>query len=187
MRVIPLTREWASRELTQASAYELPISLLGAVREEIDMSEPTDPNPQESNRRVVIRVPIRVSTIDPDVEPDTGKPYFRTGEELSANLSRRGAFVMTSEPVSPGRRVLLEFALPDGPEIQAVGRVAWTRRPVASPGESRASEEVAGIGIEIVSGKRQHLAALEAFIERQQRPRTRREDAGKGVFPTPAP
>ena len=66
---------------------------------------------QQRHRRASVRLTVRISTIDPEIDEETGKPYFRTSEELCQNLSRGGAFLMTDETLSPGRRLLVELVL----------------------------------------------------------------------------
>ncbi len=77
--------------------------------------------------RTLLQVPIRLSTIDPELDPWTGRPFFRTCEETIADLSRGGARVRSREPLAPGRRLLLELELPDGRSFEAIARVAWAR------------------------------------------------------------
>ena len=48
------------------------------------------------------------------------------------NVSRGGVFVHTSEPLTPGRRILVEIQLPGGPPIEAIGRVAWVKHQLAT-------------------------------------------------------
>ena len=112
--------------------------------------------------RVEAVLPVRISTLEPERDPWTGRPFFRASQETCANVSCGGAFVRTAEPLSPGRRVLLEFELPDGNALEAIGRVAWSRR-VLAPLE-RDSE--AGIGIEFLGGPSDHFSALEDWIEK---------------------
>lgn len=109
--------------------------------------------------RVDAHVPVRISTIEPDTDPLTGKTYFRASHEYCANLSRGGAFVRTVEPIDPGRRVLVELSLPGGAQVEAIGRVAWTKRVL---GESEADS---GIGIEFLGTAADQLAALEDFVK----------------------
>ena len=112
--------------------------------------------------RVSSELPIRISTIEPERDPWTGKPFFRASQEVCANLSRGGAFVRTAEPLSPGRRVLVELHLPGHEPLEAIGRVAWTKR-VMTP---RESEQRAGIGIEFLGGAPDQFERLDAFIGR---------------------
>ena len=114
------------------------------------------------HKRVAAAIPVRISTIEPERDPWTGRPFFRASQETCANVSRGGAFVRTAEPLAPGRRVLVEFQLPDGAPVEAIGRVAWTRR-VLAPLE-RDSE--AGIGIEFLGGPSDQLSKLEEWIDK---------------------
>jgi Tfp pilus assembly protein PilZ len=111
--------------------------------------------------RITAQLAVRISTIEPERDPWTGRPFFRASHETCANVSRGGAFVHTSEPLTPGRRILLEFELPDGAELEAIGRVAWTKR-VMSPHER---DRQAGIGVEFLGGNPEQFSALEAYID----------------------
>jgi Tfp pilus assembly protein PilZ len=117
-----------------------------------------------TNRRKFQRVstdaPVRISTIEPERDPWTGRPFFRASHETCANVSRGGAFVKTAEPIDPGRRLLIEVHLPNGVPLEAIGRVAWTKR-VMTP-HARAAES--GIGIEFIGGASDQFAALEDYI-----------------------
>lgn len=122
------------------------------------------------HRRVQLRLPVRLSTIDPEIDPATGRPFFRSSDEVCANASRGGALVLTADPVEPGRRVLLEIALATGETVEAVGRVAWTRlmvRPGAAPAE-------AGLGIEFIGGEPDDLTRLERHLASVERTPTTR-------------
>jgi len=121
-----------------------------------------------SNRRRFTRIsadiPVRISTIEPERDPWTGRPFFRASQEVCANVSHGGAFVKTSEPLTPGRRLLVEVHLPDSTRLEAIGRVAWTKRiitPDATDGES-------GIGIEFIGGASEQFLALDGYIHAQQ-------------------
>jgi uncharacterized protein (TIGR02266 family) len=108
------------------------------------------------HRRVRVETPIRLSTIDPEVDPWTGRPFFRACEESCTNVSRGGALVRTREPLAPGRRLLLEMQLPGGIAFEAIGRVAWARPEGGEPGH--------GLGVEFLGGTPDHLARLESFL-----------------------
>ena len=112
------------------------------------------------HKRIDATIPVRISTIEPERDPWNGRPFFRASQETCANVSRGGAFVRTAEPLAPGRRVLLEFELPDGRPLEAIGRVAWTRR-VLAPLER---DNEAGIGIEFLGGPSDQFSALEDLI-----------------------
>jgi hypothetical protein len=114
------------------------------------------------HRRVSTALPVRVSTIEADRDPWTGRPFFRSSQETCANLSRGGAFVRTGELLEPGRRVLLEISLPNGSQVEAIGRVAWTKRTL----ERRGAELDTGIGVEFLGGASSALSALADFVTR---------------------
>jgi len=110
--------------------------------------------------RVPVQVPVRLSTIDPETDPRTGRPFFRASRETCANLSRGGAFIRTGDPLSPGRRVLVEIHVPDGEPIETIGRVAWSKtvlQPGGQPGES-------GVGVEFLGGSSTALRALSVYL-----------------------
>lgn len=113
------------------------------------------------HRRVVTDITVRLSTIEPERDPWTGRPFFRAFQETCVNVSRGGAFVRTSEPLTPGRRLLVELELPDGRPMEAIGRVAWTKRVL----EPRSRRAEAGVGIEFLGGAAEQFSALEAFIQ----------------------
>ena len=114
------------------------------------------------HRRVTTALPVRVSTIEADRDPWTGRPFFRSSQETCSNLSRGGAFVRTGELLEPGRRVLLEISLPNGSQVETIGRVAWTKRAL----ERRDAELDTGIGVEFLGGASSALAALADFVTR---------------------
>ncbi len=118
---------------------------------------------QRRHPRITAALPVRVSTIEPERDPWTGRPFFRATQEHCANVSRGGAFVLTAEPLAPGRRVLIELQLPNGEPLEAIGRVAWTRR-IMSPNES---ETEAGIGVEFLGAAPEQFSALETFLDDQ--------------------
>ena len=113
------------------------------------------------HRRVSASMPVRISTIEPERDPWTGRPFFRASQETCANVSRGGAYVQTGEPLAPGRRILLEITLPDGKPVEAIGRIAWSKR-VLTP---RERDVQAGIGIEFLGGAAEQFSALENYID----------------------
>jgi len=114
------------------------------------------------HRRVSASMPVRISTIEPERDPWTGRPFFRASQETCANVSRGGAYVQTVEPLAPGRRILLEITLPDGQPVEAIGRIAWSKR-VLTP---RERDVQAGIGIEFLGGAAEQFSALENYIDK---------------------
>lgn len=125
---------------------------------------------EESSRRNHERIPaclpVRISTIDPETDPWTGKPFFRSSREWSINVSRGGLFVRTQEPILPGQRVLLELSLPGGRTIEAVGRVAWARRVMRVGTE----EDDAGVGLQFVGTTAEEMDTLETWVRGRERP-----------------
>jgi hypothetical protein len=144
-------------------------------------ARPTVENPEAERRhpRVDVRMNIRISTIDPELDPGSGKPYFRTSEETCANVSRGGAFVLTLDPMEPGRRLLVEMEIPGGPSLQAIGRVAWAKAEISSNGD-----RTSGIGVEFLGGSPEQLGALDDYISRMDR---RRRSTDRAQKPAPRP
>jgi len=92
--------------------------------------------------RIAAGIAVRISSIEPERDPWTGRPFFRSLQETCENVSRGGVFVKTAEP------------------LEAIGRVAWVKRTVsANPRENQA-----GVGIEFLGGASEHFEALEAYI-----------------------
>lgn len=126
--------------------------------------------PIQRHPRVQVRMKVRLSTIDPETDPWTGKTFYRHSEETCANVSLSGAFVVTKETIPPGRRVLLEFELPAGREVQTTARVAWTKTAM-SAGSPAGGPRESGIGVEFHGGARAQLLELERFVARSLRRR----------------
>ncbi len=112
--------------------------------------------------RVATSVPVRISTVDAETDPASGRSFFRSAEETTANLSRGGAYVRSWEPLAAGRRVVITIDLPDEGELQLVGRVVWTRRALR-PNDA-GDLEPAGYGVEFVGGSRSELDALGRYL-----------------------
>ncbi len=141
----------------------------------------------QKHPRVTTSVSVRVSTVDPEIDPTTGRSFFRSVEETTANLSRGGAFVRSWEPLAAGRRVLVEIELYEGLSIQLEGRVAWTRREVR-PAESDAAGgvEPTGYGVEFLGGSSFEIAMLDRFLTGLES-RERTNDAPDPSAPTALP
>lgn len=118
--------------------------------------------PQKFPRQATC-VAVRVSTVDPEIDPDSGEAFFRTTEATTANLSRGGAFVHSWEPLAAGRRVIVALDLPIGGELALVGRVVWTRRKLTP--RAGAPVEAPGYGIEFVGGSRADQAAIQRILD----------------------
>jgi Tfp pilus assembly protein PilZ len=119
-------------------------------------------SPRRRHDRVPADIPVRISTIEPDQDPLTGRTYFRASQERASNVSRGGVFVQTHELLGPGRRVLVELSLPDGGRVEAIGRVAWTRYAMTA----NSTGPGCGVGIEFLGGASEQLRALEEFVKR---------------------
>jgi Tfp pilus assembly protein PilZ len=119
-----------------------------------------------------VEVPVRVSTLDPETDPRTGRAFFRTTQETCANLSRGGAFIRTHDALSPGRRVLLEIDLPERGPIEAIGRIAWSKTVLGAVGPDTQEDET-GVGVEFLGGSREALSALETYLEHEAAPKRR--------------
>jgi Tfp pilus assembly protein PilZ len=123
------------------------------------------------HERVPIRVPVRISTIDPETDPFTGRPFFRASREWCGNVSRGGVYVRTGEPYAPGRRLLLEMTLPDGATVEATGKVKWSTRVIGARGGDATD---VGVGIEFLGAEARALDQLESWLRVQPtRPRPR--------------
>lgn len=117
--------------------------------------------PRRRHPRISLNLPVHISSIDPERDHRTGRPYFRASRELCANVSPGGAYLRTADPLSPGRRVLIELPLPGGRSVEAVGRVAWSRTVVSPRGLVES-----GCGIEFVGATGEAHAFLSELVER---------------------
>lgn len=149
----------------------------------IENSEPHERRPEPAPR-VAVRLPARISTIDAETDPFTGKTFFRSCLETSANLSTGGVFVVMRETIPPGRRVLVELEMPGGRTLQTVGRVAWTRtsvRAARDPGPAGSGPATEpGVGIQFLAGPADDREALDRFIARSlRRPEAARRPASR--------
>jgi hypothetical protein len=172
------------RTLCAKAAYLVVPILSGrrvASMSERDEADTPRPRRDQQFRRLKLSVPIRISTIDPELDPESGRPYFRSTEEVCENISRGGVFLVTHEPISPGRRLLIEVSLPGGPELQTIGRVAWTRCELESGGKRVRSE----IGIEFVGGSTEQMGALEGWVNRSLRRGATAPATPSGPVPRP--
>jgi hypothetical protein len=113
------------------------------------------------HRRVEARLPLRISTIEPELDPWTGRPFFRASHETCANVSRGGLLLRTYEPIDQGRRLLLELQLPGELPVEAIGRVAWSKK-VLAPGTLQVEAEM---GVEFLGGSGEQLSRLADFVE----------------------
>lgn len=122
-----------------------------------------DESPTRTRRhpRIAREVPVQMTTIDPEVDPRTGRPCFRNVREYCGNLSRGGVFIRTHDPVSPGHRVLVQFHMAGAGPIEAVGRVAWSKT-VLTP---ETDQDDCGIGVEFEAAPGRVRDAIARFLE----------------------
>lgn len=130
--------------------------------------------------RVDASISVRVSTVDPETDPNTGKHFFRSAEETTANLSQGGAFVRSWEPLAAGRRVIVDFDLAEDGRLQLLASVAWTQRQVRA-GEPQ-SLDAPGFGVQFVEASDEELARLDRYLARVERDEAR---AKPHVAPSP--
>ncbi len=105
--------------------------------------------------RIPVEFPVHISSIDPELDPTSGSLYFRDTVETCANLSPGGALIRTLDPPAAGRRVLLQLEVPGVGTIDALGRVAWVKRVVGSPGE---------VGVEFLRADHRALARAQQSL-----------------------
>ena len=121
----------------------------------------------QAHARRGLRWPVRVSAIDPEIDPESGLPCYLSLEASSVNLSEGGVFVPCEDTLTPGRRVVVEVDLPAGSTVQALGEVVWRRAPRAA----RSGDRPAGIGIVFKGMPRSSAVALaEALAPARRKP-----------------
>lgn len=135
---------------------------------------------RQQHRRLNVRVPIRISSIDPETDPDSGKPFFVMSEEVSSNISGGGVCVACSDAMTPGRRVLVEIDIPTGETVQSIAQVVWKRPGIV--GSTTTPGERPGFGLRFDASGTIALAPLDRFISRAM---ARRNVPRAGVTPTP--
>ena len=141
--------------------------------------------PRRHHRRAV-DVSVRVSTIDSEVDPETGDRYFRESEETCATLSPGGAFIRTREPLTPGHRILLAIHVPGAQDpIEATGRVAWVKPELVRRGPNATPHN--GAGVEFTDDDPATQRAIVRYLERARAPRRigPRDDARATRSPVP--
>jgi uncharacterized protein (TIGR02266 family) len=100
------------------------------------------------------RAPVRIQ-----IEYGDGGPFFSA---QSLNISRGGVFLQTEYLLAPGRAVLLNFNLPEGPRVSTRGQVIWTR----TPGDPRGP---AGMGIQFETLPPEALRVIEDLLQKSQK------------------
>jgi len=83
---------------------------------------------------------------------------------FAENLSEGGIFISTTNPLTPGTTLLLEFVLPDSSlKVRTRAEVMWSRKVPKSPGKKR------GMGIKFEELSREDRAKINIMIERMKR------------------
>lgn len=132
--------------------------------------------------RIAAETPVRISTVEPERDLTTGKLFFRSSEETTANLSGGGAFVRSWEPLEMGRKVVVDIDLPGGSHLQLVARVVWTQRQFRAGAST--DFEGPGYGLEFDTRSDTDQARLDRFLETlPSAPQTR---VGDTTQPPPA-
>lgn len=119
-----------------------------------------EPGNRRRFRRRRLASMVRISTIDPELDPGSGRSFFRSSHETSVDFSRGGLALRTQDPMRPGRRILIEVDGPDGNTVETVGRVAWVRVDPRNQGE-----QWIGVGVEFLGGQAGALSHLDALLE----------------------
>ncbi len=119
---------------------------------------------RRQHHRTPVDVEVRVSTIDPEIDPETGRVYYRETEETCATLSPGGAFIRSLDPPAVGRRLVLQIHVPgEGKPIEATGRVAWSKRELHPK-----PRPLSGAGVEFTAADPQARRALARFLALQR-------------------
>ncbi|HIF94170.1 MAG TPA: PilZ domain-containing protein [Myxococcales bacterium] len=113
--------------------------------------------------RVASSVPVRISTVDPEIDPASGNSFFRSAEETTANLSQGGAYLKSWEPLAAGRRVIVGINLLTGEELQLTARVVWTRRELRPTAADKLEE--AGYGVEFYGLSSREFSTLHQLMD----------------------
>ena len=120
--------------------------------------------------------------MDPEIDPTSGKTFFRSAEETTANLSESGAYLNSWEPLAAGRRVIVSIDLPSSQELQLTARVVWTRRELR-PTPSKGVEEP-GYGVEFDEVSSRELSRLARWIDGLDTKTKRPESGAPGTTAT---
>jgi Tfp pilus assembly protein PilZ len=133
-------------------------------------------------QRVASSVPVRISTLDPEIDPTSGKSFFRSVEETTANLSQGGAYLKSWEPLAAGRRVIVSIDLPSGEKLQLTARVVWTRRELRPTETDKL--EAPGYGVEFHGLSSREFSCLDRLIDRLDT-KSKLDQPGTTTSPTP--
>ena len=117
--------------------------------------------------RVRADIPVRISTIEPDLDPLTGRTYFRASQERCAqSLARRRIRPDRTSCSTRDGACSSSCRCPTAAQVEAIGRVAWTQYAMRSATSDGLD---CGVGIEFLGGATEQLRALEEFVKRDAR------------------
>ena len=125
---------------------------------------------RESTRRVRTALPIRVTTLDPELDQVTGEAFCRLVEETTADLSLGGAFVRSWEPLEAGHRLIVDIDLPGGETLELHARVAWTQLQVRDLTDGAGPIEQPGYGIQFLPSNPTGLQQLRDHLAQTAQP-----------------
>jgi len=80
---------------------------------------------------------------------------------FSENISEGGIFVATHDPLPEGERVKIEFTLPSGKEVDAMGEVRWIRDQMVM------GDTMPGMGIRFLDLCEEDRVAIENFLKKR--------------------
>ncbi len=125
------------------------------------------------NARIRTSLPAQIAPID----VDGGGSHLHRQRAICVGLSRSGARVLTSRPVSPGTEVRIELTLARGQRVSLAGRVAWskvTTAPSALCSLPQALEE-SSLGLEFSEPtSARAMVAIADFLSRERLRRRQR-------------
>ena len=115
---------------------------------------PKLPGERRRYHRVSVALPVRMSTVEPEYDTESGDPCFQASEGVCLNVSRGGALVRAEEGVKSGNRLLLELDLADGRQADLMGRVVWAKQLQCSTDTDGGTH----LGIEWIQGGQETLS-----------------------------
>jgi len=120
----------------------------------IGRRRPKHPSERRRYRRVSVALPVRMSTVEPEHDLESGDPCFQASEAVCLNVSHGGALIRTEEGVESGKRLLLELDLADGRQADLMGRVVWAKQLQCSTDTDGGMH----LGIEWIQGGQETLS-----------------------------
>ncbi len=119
----------------------------------IDLRRPKDGSERRRYRRVSVALPVKMSTVEPEHDPEIGDSCLQASEAVCLNVSRGGALIRADEAVRSGKKLRLELDLANGRIAELMGRVVWAKRTQ----EASDTEGNMRLGIEWMQGGQETL------------------------------